>query len=209
MAGCPSPRVRPSPAARGRRNGALRRANLSGNDTVAIFGQGPVGLSATQLAVAMGRAGDRAGREPRTAGPRQGVRRVGGGGPAPPTTPRPRIRELTGGHGVDAALDTSSSPEARISAIRSSKVWGTMVCVGEGGDVRIDVSPDLLRRQLTVVGSWTFLHHRAGGVRAVRAGAGGGTWTRCSPDRWRLEQAAEAYRSFDAQTGGGRGCFCS
>ena len=28
--------------------------NLSGRDTVAIFGQGPVGLSATQLAVAMG-----------------------------------------------------------------------------------------------------------------------------------------------------------
>src|SRR5258708_16445704 len=34
--------------------GALRRLNLSGRDTIAIFGQGPVGLSATQLANAMG-----------------------------------------------------------------------------------------------------------------------------------------------------------
>src|SRR6201997_2344748 len=34
--------------------GALRRMRLSGNDTIAIFGQGPVGLSATQLAAAMG-----------------------------------------------------------------------------------------------------------------------------------------------------------
>jgi D-arabinose 1-dehydrogenase-like Zn-dependent alcohol dehydrogenase len=34
--------------------GALRRMNVSGNDTLAIFGQGPVGLSATQLAAAMG-----------------------------------------------------------------------------------------------------------------------------------------------------------
>src|SRR6202049_447428 len=34
--------------------GALRRVGLSGRDTIAIFGQGPVGLSATQLAVAMG-----------------------------------------------------------------------------------------------------------------------------------------------------------
>ncbi len=34
--------------------GALRRANISGNDTIAVFGQGPVGLSATQLAAAMG-----------------------------------------------------------------------------------------------------------------------------------------------------------
>ena len=34
--------------------GALRRLSLHGDETIAIFGQGPVGLSATQLAVAMG-----------------------------------------------------------------------------------------------------------------------------------------------------------
>src|SRR5438045_5023169 len=33
--------------------GALRRIRISGNDTIAIFGQGPVGLSATQLAAAL------------------------------------------------------------------------------------------------------------------------------------------------------------
>jgi D-arabinose 1-dehydrogenase-like Zn-dependent alcohol dehydrogenase len=33
--------------------GALRRLNVSAPDTIAIFGQGPVGLSATQLAKAM------------------------------------------------------------------------------------------------------------------------------------------------------------
>src|SRR5207244_12909202 len=37
--------------------GALRRLNISGNHTVALFGQGPVGLSATQLAAAMGARG--------------------------------------------------------------------------------------------------------------------------------------------------------
>src|SRR6516165_1079927 len=34
--------------------GALRRVQLHGGETIAIFGQGPVGLSATQLAVEMG-----------------------------------------------------------------------------------------------------------------------------------------------------------
>src|SRR5258706_7612205 len=34
--------------------GALRRLTLQGGETIAIFGQGPVGLSATQLAVVMG-----------------------------------------------------------------------------------------------------------------------------------------------------------
>src|SRR6266513_6346661 len=33
---------------------ALKRLDISGRDTLAIFGQGPVGLAATQLAVAMG-----------------------------------------------------------------------------------------------------------------------------------------------------------
>ena len=34
--------------------GALKRVDLLGDETIAIFGQGPVGLSATQLAKAMG-----------------------------------------------------------------------------------------------------------------------------------------------------------
>ena len=34
--------------------GALRRLNVSGRDTIAIFGQGPVGLAGTQFAKAMG-----------------------------------------------------------------------------------------------------------------------------------------------------------
>ena len=33
---------------------ALRRMNVSGRDTLAVFGQGPVGLSATQLGTVMG-----------------------------------------------------------------------------------------------------------------------------------------------------------
>ena len=33
---------------------ALRRLDVSGRDTLAVFGQGPVGLSATMLGVAMG-----------------------------------------------------------------------------------------------------------------------------------------------------------
>jgi len=184
--------------------GALRRANVSGTDTIAIFGQGPVGLSATQLAVAMGArvialdiSPERLARAKafgawETIDPRSG----GAAG---------TIRELTKGHGDDAALDTSSSPEARISAIRASMVWGTMVCVGEGGDMRIDVSPDLLRRQLSVIGSWTFstigqaecarfILERNVNVDALFT------------DHWSLDQAKDAYELFDAQTGG-KGVF--
>ena len=184
--------------------GALRRANLSGNDTIAIFGQGPVGLSATQLAVTMGARVIALDISP------ERLERATAFGAWKTVDPRSndapaKIRDLTGGLGVDASIDTSSSPEARIGAIRSAKVWGTMVCVGEGGDMRIDVSPDLLRRQLTVVGSWTF--STIGQAECARFILERGiNVDALFTDRWTLEQADEAYRAFDTQTGG-KGVF--
>ena len=55
--------------------GALRRMNVSGRDTIAIFGQGPVGLAGDAVRQGDGRAGDRARHQPAAAGARQGVRR--------------------------------------------------------------------------------------------------------------------------------------
>src|SRR5262249_18599878 len=66
------------------------------------------------------------------------------------------IRELTHGEGAHKTLDASSAPEARAAAVRSVRSWGTACFVGERGQVTLDVSPDLLRRQVTLVGSWTF-----------------------------------------------------
>jgi hypothetical protein len=39
--------------------------------------------------------------------------------------------------------------------VRAVRSWGTACFVGERGQVTLDVSPDLLRRQVTLVGSWT------------------------------------------------------
>lgn len=184
--------------------GALRRADLSGEDTIAIFGQGPVGLSATQLAVAMGARVIALDVSPeRLARAKQ----FGAWATIDPRSndPAAAIRDLTHGRGVDSAIDTSSAPEARIAAIRSAKVWGTMVCVGEGGDVRIDVSPDLLRRQLTVIGSWTF--STTGQADCARFIAERGIDVDALfTDTYTLDQAETAYRAFDSQTGG-KGVF--
>jgi threonine dehydrogenase-like Zn-dependent dehydrogenase len=182
----------------------LRRANISGKDTVAIFGQGPVGLSATQLATAMGArvialdiSPERLARAKQfgaweTVDPRS-------------SDPAGTIRELTQGRGVDAALDTSSAPQARIAAVRSAKTWGTMVCVGEGGDMQIEVSPDLLRRQLTLIGSWTF--STTGQADCARFIAERGIDVDALfTDTYTLDQADQAYRAFDRQTGG-KGVF--
>src|SRR5437762_6942119 len=135
--------------------GALRRLNLSGRDTIAIFGQGPVGLSATMLARAMGARVITVDVSPERLGLSESF---GADVTIDPKANDPiaAIKDLTHGEGTDLALDCSASPEARIAAVRSTRAWGTVCFVGEGNNVTIDVSPDMIRKQLTILASWTF-----------------------------------------------------
>ena len=115
------------------------------------------------------------------------------------------IKDLTHGRYADLTLDTSSNPEARLNAIRSTKVWGTMCFVGEGGNVNIDVSPHLLRRQLTLVASWTF--STIGQAECARYVVDRKIDVdKLFTHRWKLEQAEEAYKLFDKQSDG-KGVF--
>jgi threonine dehydrogenase-like Zn-dependent dehydrogenase len=183
---------------------ALRRMNLSGGDTIAIVGQGPVGLSATQLAVAMGARvvaldvnADRLAR----------AREFGADALIDPKSDDAvaAIRDLTHGDGADLTLDISGAAEGRLIAVRSTRAWGTACFVGEGGNVTIDVSPHMLRKQLTIIGSWTFSTSvQADCARFV-------TDRKIAVDhlfthRWKLDQADEAYRVFDRQSSG-KGVF--
>jgi threonine dehydrogenase-like Zn-dependent dehydrogenase len=115
------------------------------------------------------------------------------------------IKDLTHGRGADLTLDTSGTPAGRIAAIRSARTWGTVCFVGEGDNVTIDVSPDMLRKQLTIIGSWTFsVTGQADCARFVEER--GIAVDRLFTHRWKLEQAVEAYRVFDTQTAG-KGVF--
>ena len=180
--------------------GALKRINLAGGETIAIFGQGPVGLSATQLAVEMGArviAIDVAA-ERRKLAEQFGAQQV-----LDPTAGDvvKAIRDLTHGEGAHKTLDASSAPDARAAAVRAVRSWGTACFVGERGQVTLDVSPDLLRRQVTLVGSWTF--SRQGQAECAEFIADRKIDVeRLFTHRWRLEQAREAYELFDTQTTG-------
>jgi len=184
--------------------GALVRMGLSGRDRIAIFGQGPVGLSATQLAAAMGARVLALDVSPeRLARAKEfGCEAIVDPGKSDPVA---AIKELTHGIGADLALDTSGAPAARLAAVRSAKTWGTVCFVGEGDTVTLDVSRDLLRRQLTLIGSWTF--STVGQAECARFIAERGiAIDRLFTHRWRLEEAEKAYRLFDAQTAG-KGVF--
>jgi (R,R)-butanediol dehydrogenase / meso-butanediol dehydrogenase / diacetyl reductase len=81
-----------------------------------------------------------------------------------------------------------------------------MVCfVGEGGDVTPNVSPEIIRKQLTIVGSWTI--NSADQAACVRFIADHGLEVdKLFTDRWTLDQAEEAYKAFDKQAAG-KGVF--
>ena len=184
--------------------GALKRLDLAGNETIAIFGQGPVGLSATQLAKVMGaRVIALDISEER----RQLARDFGADEVIDPLSNDvvTTLKDLTHGEGVHKSLDCSSTPEARAQAVRAVRTWGTACFVGEGGEVTLDVSNDLLRRQVTLVGSWTF------------SKTGQADCAEFIADRkididslftheFKLDDAEAAYKLFDQQTTG-KGVF--
>ena len=183
---------------------ALRRMNVSGRDTLAVFGQGPVGLSAVQLGAAMGARVIALDVTPER---RALAQEFGAGAVLDPAADDPvaALKELTRGQGVDLALDCSGAEAARTAAIRATRTWGTVCLVGEGGSVTVDVSRDMIRKQLTVIGSWTFssvIQAECARFIAER----GIDVERLFTQRYALDQAAEAYRLFDTQTTG-KGVF--
>ncbi len=183
---------------------ALRRMQLSGGDTIAVVGQGPVGLSATQLATAMG------ARVIALDVSKERLDRAKAFGAAASIDPLSTdavaaIRALTHGTGADKTLDTSGTADGRLIAVRAARIWGTACFVGEGGDVTIDVSPHMLRKQLTIIGSWTFSTSIQADCARFVADRNIEV-DRLFTHRWRLDQADEAYRLFDRQTEG-KGVF--
>jgi threonine dehydrogenase-like Zn-dependent dehydrogenase len=183
---------------------ALKRMKLCGGDTLAVFGQGPVGLSATLLGAAMGARviAIETGPERLKLAKEFGAADVID---ASREDSLKSILEKTKGEGADFTLECSSASSARQAAVRSVKTWGTACFVGEGGDVKLDVSPDLLRRQVTLIGSWTF--SAMGMLECARfIDDNDIDLERIFSHRWKLEQAGEAYRSFDTQTTG-KGVF--
>ena len=95
--------------------------------------------------------------------------------------------------------------QGRVAAVRATKTWGLCCFVGEGGDVTINVSPDMLRRQITIFASWTF--STVGQAEcALFVAERNIPVDRIYTDRWTLDQASEAYERFD-RGAGGKGVF--
>jgi threonine dehydrogenase-like Zn-dependent dehydrogenase len=184
--------------------GALKRIDVSGRDTLAVFGQGPVGLSATMLGRVMGARVIAIDVVPERL---TLARELGAEAVINPkdTDPVKAIHDLTHGEGAETTMDCSGTSEGRLGALQSAGTWGRVAFVGEGGQTTIDVSKHMLRRQLTVHASWTF--SAVGQEECARFIADRKIpLKKLLTHRFQVEQAEEAYRLFDTQTTG-KGVF--
>lgn len=135
--------------------GAIKRIEMPEGETLAVFGQGPVGLSATMLGVAMGA---RVLAVDLSAERLAKARDYGADAiiDASKDNAVEAIKDLTGGHGAPYVLECSGSPAASHDAVKSAKIWGKVGLVGLGSEATYDVARDVIRRQVSIVGSWTF-----------------------------------------------------
>jgi threonine dehydrogenase-like Zn-dependent dehydrogenase len=183
---------------------ALKRLAVSGRDTLAIYGQGPVGLSATLLGKSMGARVIAVDTSPaRLALARElGADETVHAGEVDPVQ---AIRDLTHGEGAEATLDCTGNPNARANAVKSAQAWGRACFVGEGNDVRLEPSPDIIHKQLTIYGSWTF--STVGQAECAQFVIDRKVaLEKLLTQRFELDNAAEAYQLFDTQTTG-KGVF--
>jgi threonine dehydrogenase-like Zn-dependent dehydrogenase len=132
----------------------LEKVGISGNDAVLITGLGPVGLATGMLCRALGAplviGIDVVEERMKLARDLGLCHHVLAAGPDNVE----QVRELTGGRGVERAVDCSAHAEARATAIRATRRWGRIVMLGEGGDVAFRPSPDMIHDQKTLHGSW-------------------------------------------------------
>ena len=132
----------------------LQKIGISGNDAVLITGLGPVGLATAALCRKLGASKiigiDVIEERMRLARELGLCDEVLASGPDNVAD----VKKLTGGHGVERAVDCSAHDAARATAIRATRKWGRIVFLGEGGRVEFNPSPDIIHDQKTIFGSW-------------------------------------------------------
>jgi propanol-preferring alcohol dehydrogenase len=134
---------------------AQRRLNVSGVDTVAMFGIGPMGGAGILLAKGRGARViavdilESRLEQARGLGADETIN-------SKEENPVARLHELTGGRGVDVAIDSSGSPAGQNAALDSAATFGRVAFIGESRQTEINPSDQLIRKLLTVIGAWYF-----------------------------------------------------
>lgn len=184
--------------------GAICRLELSARDSLVVFGLGPVGLAAVQLASAMGVEVIGVDINPERV---EAARQFGAAHviDASILDTGEEVRKLTRGKGASCAIDCAGGNVPKQQAVRSTAPWGRIALVAVGGNLDVVGWNDVIKAQRTIVGSYTF---SIVGMKncAEFIAAHGVEVDKVFSNHWKIEDAAQAYHEFDQQTSG-KGVF--
>jgi len=135
---------------------ALRKGRLAADETVLVVGAGGLGMSAVQLARALGAADVIAvDRDPAklALAERFGARTIQASDLTPDEVVA-QVRAMTNGRGVDVALELVGKPDTMRTALQSLAPLGRAVVVGLSDiDLPVDTYRDLIGREAELIGS--------------------------------------------------------
>ena len=179
--------------------GGLERLGDVSSAQIAVFGQGPVGLSATLLATARGAEVIAIDPEPARLAKAAELGAVATINPKE-TAASDALRDLTGGAGIGMVLETSGASAAVADALAALSPWGRLCIVGLGGAVQWDTLA-FYRRQITAMMSWSMslVQQRQCAEFIARRGLPADD---VFTHRWSLDQVGKAYEVFDQQSAG-------
>jgi propanol-preferring alcohol dehydrogenase len=134
---------------------AQKRMAISGRDTLVIFGMGPMGGAGVMVAKGLGAtviAVDMLDERLEIAKELGADYTLNGKN----VDILAEISKITNDRGADAAIDCSGSPFAENDALNSVRAHGRVAFIGENKELKIHPSEQLIRKQITVMGSWYF-----------------------------------------------------
>lgn len=134
---------------------ACRKVGVNGLSKIGIWGLGPMGSSGVLAAKALG--GAVIALDP-VAERREFAKKLGADLVLDPTDPQAMeiIREFSGGDGLTGAIECSGNQAAHNMALNAAAPMAKIAFVGESAETTIQPSDQLIRKQLTIFGSWYF-----------------------------------------------------
>ena len=133
---------------------AAKNLGVSGDNSVAIFGIGPMGGAGLLICKALGAKVfcvdpvEERLRIAKSLGADEAINAK--------DDPVKTIKDLTEGEGADMAIECSGNPTALGNALDCVGRFGKVSIVGECPEAKIKPSEQYLRKRLTVLGSWAF-----------------------------------------------------
>jgi propanol-preferring alcohol dehydrogenase len=173
---------------------ASKRIGTNATHVVGVFGLGPMGLGAVCVSAHLGA---RVIAVDPIAYRRDLARKLGAAEVVDPVQAdvAQQIRDLTKGYGLDRAYECSGKAEPLYAALDLVRHFGHVAIIGENREAKISPSNHFCRKEITLSGSTCFPLGDYGEI--TRAFAAGLRAAEMITHRFSVEQAAEAYATFN------------